>query len=104
MLSGNFMTNFITFVPPDVAGGAHSPWVQLSDVGLQPIQLPEVGLQTGGFTLPAQIVRMTPSSSTHPFTSPTTTTPPTNHTTPHDVEDHPRKHIDHRVYCTTDTV
>ena len=54
MLSGNFMTNFITFVPPDVAGGAHSPWVQLSDVGLQPIQLPEVGLQTGGFALPAQ--------------------------------------------------
>ena len=50
MLSGNF----ITFVPPDVAGGAHSPWVQLSDVGLQPIQLPEVGLQTGGFALPAQ--------------------------------------------------
>ena len=54
MLSGSFNTNFITFVPPDVAGGAHSPWVQLSEVGLQPIQLPEVGLQTGGVKLSAQ--------------------------------------------------
>ena len=55
MLSGSFNTNFITFVPPDVAGGAPSPWVQLSEVGLQPIQLPEVGLQTvGGFKLSAQ--------------------------------------------------
>ena len=48
MLGGNFITNFITWPPPDVAGGAARPWIQLQEVQ------PEVGLQTGGCELPAQ--------------------------------------------------
>ena len=69
MLSGNFITNFITFVPPDLAGGAHSPWVQLSEVGLQPIQLPEVGLQTGAWRLRAARSELAPSSPPTPCRS-----------------------------------
>ena len=48
MLGGNFITSFITWPPPDVNGGAPRPWIQLPEVQ------PEVGLQTGGFELPAQ--------------------------------------------------
>ena len=56
MLGGKFITNFITWPPPDVAGGAARPWIQLPEVQ------PEVGLQTGGCELP--------SSSPLPFPSP----------------------------------
>ena len=79
MIGGTFTTNFVTYVPHDVAGGASSP-IQLSEVALQPIQLSEVGLQTGGFELPAQNA---------PLYFPPTPRPPHSRTT---LPPHPHHH------------